>query len=372
MSGAAVNCWEARACAWPRRLKSEGRWQNAEWHRPPHFENGFGDAKRSHLCIPCRRGHARERGTYKTGFFLSLDVSRWVISTYSLPCRLAMFSAAPGHKACIERIPGRLTGLPGPWHRPCRMSDDNQVFPPEAIFKNNPTQERTLTMSRRHSCIDLGTTNSTMSVMEGGRSRRHPQRLKRHRTTPSILVSPSTRTATVSSAGPPKALWPSPNPHNTIYSVKRLIGRTCPRESRERSKTSPTRSSKRKNGDAWIERQGRRRKPSSSPPNRSPRWSWRSSKADGVEAYLGEKITAGRGHRARSTSMTPSAPGHQGRQGAIAGLEEVLRIINEPTAASLAYGLDKKSDEKRDQRQTSAAAPSTCPSSKSASASASR
>ncbi len=184
--------------------------------------------------------------------------------------------------------------------------------------------------------IDLGTTNSCMAIMEGGESVVIPNS-EGHRTTPSIVAFDKKGERLVGQAAKRQAVT---NPHNTIFSAKRLIGRKF-REVQEEIKNLPYKVIEGKNGDAWIEcKVGSETKQFA--PETISSFVLAKLKAD-AEAYLGEKIT-------QAVVTVPAYFNDAQRQatkdaGAIAGLE-VLRIINEPTASSLAYGLDKKSDEK--------------------------
>ena len=183
--------------------------------------------------------------------------------------------------------------------------------------------------------IDLGTTNSCMSVMEGGEAVVIPNS-EGHRTTPSIVAFDKKGDRLVGQAAKRQAVT---NPHNTIYSAKRLIGRKF-KEVQEEIKNLSYKVIEGKNGDAWIEAKvGGETKQFA--PEQISSMVLAKLKAD-AEAYLGEKIT-------QAVVTVPAYFNDAQRQatkdaGTIAGLE-VVRIINEPTAASLAYGLDKKSDE---------------------------
>ena len=184
--------------------------------------------------------------------------------------------------------------------------------------------------------IDLGTTNSCMAVMEGGEPTVIPNS-EGARTTPSIVAYTKEGECLVGQAAKRQAVT---NPQNTIFSAKRLIGRKFD-EVQEEAKTLPYKVVKGNNGDAWIECEegGKTEKKA---PEQIAAKVLAKLKAD-AEAYLGEKV-------AQAVITVPAYFNDAQRQatkdaGAIAGLE-VLRIINEPTAASLAYGLDKKTDEK--------------------------
>ena len=179
--------------------------------------------------------------------------------------------------------------------------------------------------------IDLGTTNSCMSVMEGGEPVVIPN-AEGARTTPSVVAFTKDGERLVGQAAKRQAVT---NPLNTIASVKRFMGRRYDEVSQE-LKYVPYKVSKASNGDAQIEANGK----TYSPPEISA-MILQKLKVD-AEAYLGEKIT-------QAVITVPAYFNDSQRQatkdaGKIAGLE-VLRIINEPTAASLAYGLDKKSEE---------------------------
>lgn len=184
--------------------------------------------------------------------------------------------------------------------------------------------------------IDLGTTNSCMAVMEGGEPVVIPN-AEGARTTPSIVAFTKTGERVIGQAAKRQAVT---NPKNTIFSAKRLIGRKF-NEISEEAKNLPYKVVAGKNGDAYIEVQVGDKTETFAPQQISA-FVLGKLKAD-AEAYLGEKIT-------QAVITVPAYFNDAQRQatkdaGKIAGLE-VLRIINEPTAASLAYGLDKKKDEK--------------------------
>ena len=183
--------------------------------------------------------------------------------------------------------------------------------------------------------IDLGTTNSCMAIMEGGEPVVVPN-AEGARTTPSVVAFTKTGERVVGQAAKRQAIT---NPKNTIFSSKRLIGRKFT-EVREEAKNFPFKVVEGKNGDAYIEAQVGDKTEQFAPQQISA-MVLAKMKAD-AEAYLGEKIT-------QAVITVPAYFNDSQRQatkdaGRIAGLE-VLRIINEPTAASLAYGLDKKKDE---------------------------
>ena len=157
------------------------------------------------------------------------------------------------------------------------------------------------------------------------------------RTTPSVVAFAKTGERLVGQAAKRQAIT---NPKNTVFSAKRLIGRKF-FEVREEAKNYPFKVVEGKNSDAYIEIQVDDKVEQFAPQQISA-MVLAKMKAD-AEAYLGEKIT-------QSVITVPAYFNDAQRQatkdaGKIAGLE-VLRIINEPTAASLAYGLDKKKDEK--------------------------
>ena len=184
--------------------------------------------------------------------------------------------------------------------------------------------------------IDLGTTNSCMSIMEGGEPVVIPN-AEGARTTPSVVAFTKTGERLVGQAAKRQAVT---NPRNTIFSAKRFIGRKFT-EVREESKNMPFKVVEGKNGDAYIEVQAGD-KTEQFAPQQIAAFVLGKMKAD-AETYLGEKVT-------QAVITVPAYFNDSQRQatkdaGKIAGLE-VLRIINEPTAASLAYGLDKKKDEK--------------------------
>ncbi len=182
--------------------------------------------------------------------------------------------------------------------------------------------------------IDLGTTNSCVAVMEAGEPVVIPN-AEGARTTPSIVAINKSGERLVGEVAKRQAIT---NPDNTVYSIKRFMGRKYGDAEVDRDKRLvPYKVVKAPNGDAWVEVQGK----AYSPPEISA-MILQKLKAD-AEAYLGERVT-------QAVITTPAYFNDAQRQatkdaGRIAGLE-VLRIINEPTAASLAYGLDKKKDER--------------------------
>ncbi len=184
--------------------------------------------------------------------------------------------------------------------------------------------------------IDLGTTNSCMAVMEGG----EPVVIENSegaRTTPSIVAFAKSGERLVGQAAKRQAVT---NSQNTVFSIKRFMGRKF-EEVQDEAKRVPYKIVRASNGDAHVEVQVGGERKSFSPQEISA-MILAKLKAD-AEAKLGEKIT-------QAVITVPAYFNDSQRNatkdaGRIAGLE-VLRIINEPTAASLAYGLDKKKDEK--------------------------
>ena len=179
--------------------------------------------------------------------------------------------------------------------------------------------------------IDLGTTNSCMAVMDNGEYKIIPN-AEGNRTTPSIVAFTKSGERLVGQTAKRQAVT---NPKNTIFSIKRLMGRKFSEVGRERELV-PYEIAEAPNGDAHVKVGDKLY----SPPEISA-MILQKLKTD-AEAYLGEKIT-------QAVITVPAYFNDTQRQatkdaGKIAGLE-VLRIINEPTAAALAYGLDKKTDE---------------------------
>lgn len=180
--------------------------------------------------------------------------------------------------------------------------------------------------------IDLGTTNSCLSVMENGEPIviANPEG---SRTTPSVVAFTKDGERLVGTTARRQAVT---NPVNTVFSIKRFVGRRF-EEIGQESKRLPYTVSKASNGDCQIEIQGK----SYRPPEISAMILQKLKEA--AESYLGEKVT-------KAVITVPAYFNDAQRQatkdaGRIAGLE-VARIINEPTAAALAYGLDKKKREK--------------------------
>ncbi|HEY4744053.1 MAG TPA: molecular chaperone DnaK [Desulfuromonadaceae bacterium] len=182
--------------------------------------------------------------------------------------------------------------------------------------------------------IDLGTTNSCVAIMEGG----EPvviANAEGSRTTPSMVAFADSGERLVGQQAKRQAVT---NPENTLYAIKRLIGRKFESEAVKKDiAISPFKIVKADNGDAWVEVRDKRY----SPPEISAIVLQKMKKT--AEDYLGETVTD-------AVITVPAYFDDSQRQatkdaGKIAGLN-VLRIINEPTAAALAYGLDKKKEEK--------------------------
>jgi molecular chaperone DnaK len=179
--------------------------------------------------------------------------------------------------------------------------------------------------------IDLGTTNSVVAVMEGGQPVVIPNQ-EGGRTTPSVVGFAKSGERLAGQVAKRQAVT---NPENTIYSIKRFMGRRY-NEVGEETKLVPYKVTTGDHGDARVESNGKKY----SPPEISAMILGKLKEA--AEAYLGEKVT-------KAVITVPAYFNDAQRQatkdaGQIAGLE-VMRIINEPTAAALAYGLDKKKDE---------------------------
>ena len=181
--------------------------------------------------------------------------------------------------------------------------------------------------------IDLGTTNSVVAVMEGGDPVVIPN-AEGGRTTPSVVGFTKDGERLVGQVAKRQAVT---NPKNTIFSIKRFMGRKHQRGAAKRPSGCPTRSCRDPNGVATVEVQGK----TYTPPEISAMILQKMKQT--AEDYLGHKVE-------KAVITVPAYFNDAQRQatkdaGKIAGLD-VLRIINEPTAAALAYGLDKKKDEK--------------------------
>ena len=182
--------------------------------------------------------------------------------------------------------------------------------------------------------IDLGTTNSCVSIMEGTQAK-VLENAEGARTTPSVVAFTENDEKLI---GQPAKRQAVTNPENTIFAVKRLIGRNFSDPSVKKDiETSPFKIINSEKGDAWIEAKGKKYSPS-----QISAFVLQKMK-ETAEKYLGQEVT-------KAVITVPAYFNDAQRQatkdaGKIAGLE-VLRIINEPTAASLAYGLDKKANKK--------------------------
>ncbi|WP_417519510.1 molecular chaperone DnaK [Marinobacter sp.] len=182
--------------------------------------------------------------------------------------------------------------------------------------------------------IDLGTTNSCVAIMDGDKVR-VIENAEGDRTTPSIIAYTDDNEILVGQSAKRQAVT---NPHNTIYAIKRLIGRRFEDDVVQKDiKMVPYKIAKADNGDAWVDVKGQKM----APPQVSAEILKKMKKT--AEDYLGEKVT-------EAVITVPAYFNDSQRQatkdaGRIAGLE-VKRIINEPTAAALAYGLDKKSGDR--------------------------
>jgi molecular chaperone DnaK len=183
--------------------------------------------------------------------------------------------------------------------------------------------------------IDLGTTNSCVAIMEGGKPK-VIENSEGDRTTPSIVAFTKDDEVLVGQSAKRQAVT---NPQNTLYAVKRLIGRKFADDVVQKDVGMvPYKIVKADNGDAWVEAQGKRM----APPEVSARVLMKMKKT--AEDYLGETVT-------EAVITVPAYFNDSQRQatkdaGRIAGLN-VKRIINEPTAAALAYGLDKSGGDRK-------------------------
>ena len=183
--------------------------------------------------------------------------------------------------------------------------------------------------------IDLGTTNSCVAIMEGTQAK-VLENAEGARTTPSVVAFTETEEKLV---GQPAKRQAVTNPENTLFAIKRLIGRNFDDESVKKDiQTAPFKIIKADNNDAWIEARNKKYSPS-----QISAFILQKMK-ETAEKYLGQEVT-------KAVITVPAYFNDSQRQatkdaGKIAGLE-VLRIINEPTAAALAYGLDKKKINKK-------------------------
>jgi len=183
--------------------------------------------------------------------------------------------------------------------------------------------------------IDLGTTNSCVAVMEGGEPR-VIENAEGDRTTPSIVAFTKDNEVLVGQAAKRQAVT---NPTNTLFAIKRLIGRKFAEDVVQKDMDLvPYKIVKADNGDAWVEAAGKQM----APPEISARVLMKMKKT--AEDYLGEEVT-------EAVITVPAYFGNHQRQatedaGKIAGLK-VRRVISEPTAAALAFGVDKKGGERK-------------------------
>ena len=183
--------------------------------------------------------------------------------------------------------------------------------------------------------IDLGTTNSCVAVMEGS-TPRVIENSEGDRTTPSIIAYTDDKEILVGQSAKRQAVT---NPSNTLFAIKRLIGRRFEEDAVQKDiKLVPYNIVKADNGDAWVEVKGQKM----APPEISAKVLQKMKKT--AEDYLGEKVT-------EAVITVPAYFNDSQRQatkdaGKIAGLE-VKRIINEPTAAALAFGMDKKAGDRK-------------------------
>ncbi|MEE9595155.1 MAG: molecular chaperone DnaK [Acidiferrobacterales bacterium] len=183
--------------------------------------------------------------------------------------------------------------------------------------------------------IDLGTTNSCVAIMEGSKAR-VIENSEGDRTTPSIVAFTDDNEVVVGAPAKRQAIT---NPHNTIFAAKRLIGRRYDEDVVQRDiKLMPYKIVRAKNGDAWVEIKGKQM----APPEISARVLQKMKKS--AEDYLGEQVK-------EAVITVPAYFNDSQRQatkdaGRIAGLD-VKRIINEPTAAALAFGMDKKEGDRK-------------------------
>ncbi len=182
--------------------------------------------------------------------------------------------------------------------------------------------------------IDLGTTNSCVAIMDGSQAK-VLENAEGARTTPSVVAFTDENEKLI---GQPAKRQAVTNPENTIFAVKRLIGRNFEDSTVKKDiEAAPFKIVNSEKGDAWIEAKGEKYSPS-----QISAFILQKMK-ETAEKYLGQAVT-------KAVITVPAYFNDAQRQatkdaGKIAGLE-VLRIINEPTAASLAYGLDKKQNKK--------------------------
>ena len=182
--------------------------------------------------------------------------------------------------------------------------------------------------------IDLGTTNSCVAILENGTANIIPNS-EGHRTTPSIVAY----TDNGVTVGKPAKAQAVTNPQNTLNAIKRLIGRTYKDDEVQKDiEMVPYKIVKADNGDAWVEAHGQKYAPQQVSAEILMKMK------ETAEKYLGKAVT-------EAVITVPAYFNDSQRQatkdaGKIAGLE-VKRIINEPTAAAIAYGLDKKKGDRK-------------------------
>ena len=182
--------------------------------------------------------------------------------------------------------------------------------------------------------IDLGTTNSCVAIMDGSQPK-VLENAEGTRTTPSVVAFGENDERLVGQSAKRQAVT---NPENTLFAIKRLMGRNFEDKSVKKDISRvPFKIIKADNNDAWLESRGKKYSPS-----QISAFILQKMK-ETAEKYLGQAVT-------KAVITVPAYFNDSQRQatkdaGKIAGLE-VLRIINEPTAASLAYGLDKKANKK--------------------------
>ena len=181
--------------------------------------------------------------------------------------------------------------------------------------------------------IDLGTTNSCVAILESGKPK-IIENSEGDRTTPSVVAYTENETIVGQSAKRQAVT----NPENTLYAIKRLIGRKFDGEIKKEAESTPFKIIKAENGDAWVEVKGEKL----APQQISAQVLMKMKKS--AEDYLGHEIK-------EAVITVPAYFNDSQRQatkdaGKIAGLE-VKRIINEPTAAALAFGMDKKTGDQK-------------------------
>src|SRR5689334_25257497 len=245
-------------------------------------------------------------------------------------CRLRHKTRTPSSRCC-KRATSSLTGCSGRRSSRCRALESPHLI---HTLRTTYSVLRSTQMAKIIG-IDLGTTNSCVAIMEGNNTK-VIENSEGARTTPSIIAYQEDGEILVGASAKRQAVT---NPKNTIFAVKRLIGRRF--EEKEVQKDiglMPYRIVKADNGDAWVEVRGK----NVAPQQVSAEILRKMKKT--AEDYLGEEIT-------EAVITVPAYFNDSQRQatkdaGRIAGLE-VKRIINEPTAAALAFGLDKKEGDRK-------------------------